>query len=339
MLELPPVKQFVSDTGVRVYRIPFTFMPALSGRVYLLLEAGPPTLVDAGNGQEAAVRDIFKGLEAVRAEFDENIRVSDIRRFLVTHAHVDHVGGLWRLAQQTSAEVLAHALDARRISAIEERGTLAERALLRFLKHSGVPPEEYAQIIDVERNPRQYVRSIPVDRIIADGEQLDGLEFIHTPGHSPGHLCIRVGNILITGDHVLLRTVPQIWPESTAPYTGLGHYLDSLAKVRRLCGIELALGGHEPPVRNFYRRIDEIEASHRRRLDRLMGILRKAPRPLSVYEITQQMYSVQKGFHTMLALSDVGSRVEYLDERGFLSVANLDEFEGQDLPVYRYRPA
>ena len=339
MLELPPVKQFVSSRGVRVYRIPFTFMPALSGRVYLVLEAGPPTLVDTGDGQDAAVRDILAGLDSVRSEFDEGVRLSDIRRFLITHGHIDHIGGLWRLREHTAAEVVVHALDSRRIVAVQERGVIGDKAMERFLRHAGAPPEEHPEVLDAERRLRAHARSVPVDRTIADGQELDGLEIIHTPGHSPGHVCIRTGNLLITGDHVLPRTVPQTWPESIAAYLGLGHYLNSLAKIRRLSGIELALGGHEPPLRNFYHRIDEIESSHQRRLDRLLEIIRKSPRPLTIYEMTRQMYSVQRGFHTMLALSDVGSRVEYLDQRGYLAVDNLDEIRQDDLAVYRYRAA
>ncbi len=336
-MELPAIKQFVSDTGSRIYRIPFTFLPAMSGRVYLVLEAGPPTLVDSGNGQDAAFHDILAGLDAVRSEFEENVRLSDIKRIVITHAHSDHMGGLWRLADQTNAEVVAHALDARRISAVEERGLLADKALEIFLRQAGVAPQERADLVEISRQPRGYARSVPVDRTVADGEEFDGLHFLHTPGHSPGHLCIRVGNILLCGDHVLSRTVSQQWPESTAAYTGLGHYLDSLRKVRNLNGIELGLGGHEPPIRNFYQRLDEIETSHLRRVDRLLDILRRSPHPMTVQELARQMYAVQKGFHTMLALTDVGSRVEYLDLRGRLAVDNLDEIEQEDFPVYRYR--
>lgn len=339
MVELPAVKQFVSDTGVRIYRIPFTFMPAMSGRVYLVLEAGPPALVDAGTGQDQALHDILVGLETVRSEFDENVRLSDIRRFFITHAHSDHMGGLWRLVSQTNAEVFAHPLDARRISAVEERGLLADKALGTFLRQAGVSPQERSELVEISRHPRSYARSVPVDRLIEDGQEIDGLRFLHTPGHSPGHVCIRAGNILLCGDHVLSRTVSQQWPESTAAYTGLGHYLDSLRRLRGLTGIELGLGGHEPPIHHFYQRLNEVETSHLRRLDRLMEILRSAGHPMTVQEMARQMYAVQKGFHTMLALTDVGSRVEYLDLRGHLAIDNLDEVDREGFPVYRYRPA
>ena len=87
----------------------------------------------------------------------------------------------------------------------------------------------------------------------------------------------------------------------------------------------MCMGGSTPFVRR-----------HVRRLDRLLELLRKARRPLSVYEITTQFYAELTGFRAMLAITDVGSRVEYLHQRGQLLVANLDQCERDEEPVYRY---
>ena len=52
---------------------------------------------------------------------------------------------------------------------------------------------------------KQFLRS--ADRYLADGEELEfgrfKLQVIHTPGHSPGSLCLLVGNHLFTGDTLL----------------------------------------------------------------------------------------------------------------------------------------
>lgn len=339
MPHLPAVKRFVSDTGARVYRIPCDAFPGLSTRVYLVLDAGPPTLVDVGSGEGESIGQVLRGFDTVRREFGEPVRLTDVRRILITHAHVDHFGGLWELTRQTGAEVGVHALDRRLIADYAERAVVANHALGCFLKRAGVEPERQAGVIRAFGYTSDRVRSVPVDFALGDGEQLDGLRFVHAPGHSPGHVCIAVGDVLLAGDHVLARTVPQQWPESTAACTGLGHYLDSLEKVRRLGHFEVTLGGHEPPIHDLPKRIDEIHQTHRRRLDRLLDVLAKAPRPLTIDEITERMYSRQEGFYAMLALTDVGARVEHLDQRGRLAIANLDEVEGDEIPVYRYRPA
>ena len=169
-----------------------------------------------------------------------------------------------------------------------------------------------------------------------DGDELDGLRIIHTPGHSPGHVCIGVGNVLLSADHVLARTLPHQWVESAAAYTGLGHYLESLDKIARTAGFELALAAHEQAIHDVYRRIETIRATHRRRLERLLELVRAAGRPMSLYEIILDTYPEVTGFRAVLAMTDIGSRVEYLQQRGELAVVNLDELEREPDAVYRY---
>jgi len=48
------------------------------------------------------------------------------------------------------------------------------------------------------------------------------------------------------------------------------------------------------------------------------------------------MYATKRGFDEVLALTDVGARVEYLHQRGQLLAANLDEIETEENPVGRY---
>ena len=77
---LPPVKKFLSNLGVRIYQIPCQVFETLSARVYLLLGAGPPTLVDAGSSLKSSIRQILAGVETVRDEFGERVGLGDIRR-------------------------------------------------------------------------------------------------------------------------------------------------------------------------------------------------------------------------------------------------------------------
>lgn len=336
MPRLSAVKRFVSSTGVRIYRIACNALPNLSGRVYLLLGAGPPTLVDTGLGEPESLRQLLDGLAAVRNDFGESFCLRDLGRVLVTHAHFDHIGGLAEIVARSGAQVGCHPMDRRVIEAWDERAVLYSQGMQAFLQQAGVAAEAEPELIRHFGSIPGRLRSVPVDLLVEDGSELDGLRFIHVPGHCPGHVCILVGNLLLTGDHVLFRTVPQPWPERIAAWMGMGHYLESLDKIRRIEGVELALGGHEPPIQDFYARCNEIRQSHLRRLDRLLEVVRTAPGPITIDEMTQRMYSRQTGFFAMLAISDVGARVEYLDQRGLLAIDNIAEVTRSPDAPYRY---
>lgn len=339
MSNLPPVRRFTTSSGLRIYRIAFEFMPNLSGRLYLLLGAGPPTLIDAGTGSPTATDQIWEGLSTVGSEFGEPFRPQDIRRILITHAHVDHYGGLAELVRRTGAEVGVHPLDSRTICAGQERLAIARQAFALFLLRAGVSREDRAQLLDGYGRTKRHLENVPVDLLLEDGRAIDGIRIVHTPGHSPGHVCLLVDDVLLAGDHILSRTITQQWPESIAPYTGLGHYLESLDKVERIPGIALVMGGHEPPVHDVYKRIESIRASHFRRVDRVLRVLRESSQPMTIDEITGQLYDRQSSFYAFLALTDVASRVEYLDERGRLAVANPEEHhdaEARTISPVRY---
>jgi glyoxylase-like metal-dependent hydrolase (beta-lactamase superfamily II) len=331
-----PVKKYVSNTGVRIYRIPCQVFESLSARVYLLLGAGPPTLVDAGSGIEPSTRQILAGVEAMRDEFGESVRPADVGRILVSHSHVDHIGGLAELLQHTHAQVAVHPLDRGAVASHREYIAVCDSRFSDFLRRSGVDSRRHAELLKDFHHHEGQLESVPVGLTLEDGDELDGLRIIHTPGHSPGHVCIGVGNVLLSADHILALTIPHVWPESATAYTGLGHYLESLDKVRRMTGFELTLAAHEQVIHDLPGRIKTIRSAYMRRLDRLLEMLRKIRRPLCVHEIALEMYPETTGFRAVLSLADIGARVEYLHQRGQMAIANLDEVEREQNPVFRY---
>jgi glyoxylase-like metal-dependent hydrolase (beta-lactamase superfamily II) len=177
---------------------------------------------------------------------------------------------------------------------------------------------------------------MPVDFTIVDGQELDGLRFIHTPGHCPGQVCIAVGDVLLSADHVLPKTTPHQSPESITASTGLRHYLEALTKIEREPGFRLALGGHEDPIENLGERIVEIRADHRGKLDRILALLEQHPER-SMWELTELMYPWAKEWHVLLAIEEVGAHVEYLYEHGALAVTNLDQVAREENPALRFR--
>ncbi len=334
-MTVPPPQRFESNTGVRIYRVSSQAFPGLVVHCYLLIGAGPITLVDTGSGYGDSTRQMLAGIASLGELFGESVTARDIERVIITHGHLDHFGGLAQVTGPITAEVGIHELDKWVLVSYEERVIVATKAMTFYLEQAGVPAARRAQLIELYGTGKQHIRSVPVDFTLFDGQSLDGLEFIHTPGHCPGQVCIRIGDVLLSADHVLPKTTPHQNPESITAWTGLGHYLDALAKVAKVDGVRLALGGHEGPIENFYDRIEEIRVDHERKLDRIAGLL-GAPEGQTIQGLCDRMYPGVQGWNGLLALTEVGAHVEYLYERGSLRVVNVDQVEREVNPPLRY---
>jgi hypothetical protein len=114
---------------------------------------------------------------------------------------------------------------------------------------------------------------------------------------------------------------------------GIGHYLDSLAKIEKVEGVRLALGGHEQPMEDLPGRIREIRQIHQERLDKILNICRE---PKSISEISKELFGNVGSYHVLLALEEAGAHVEHLYQRGELVAANLDEIQQEERPVIAY---
>ncbi len=57
---------------------------------------------------------------------------------------------------------------------------------------------------------------------------------------------------------------------------------------------------------------------------------------MTVDELSERMYSRQQGYPALLALTDVGARVEHLEQRGRIVITNLQEVGDEASPVLRY---
>lgn len=138
---------------------------------FLVREDDGFTLVDTGlSGSASAILQAADSLGA------------PIRRILLTHAHVDHVGSLDALhARLPDAEVAISARDARFLTGDLSLDPTEPQTPLR----GGYP-----------------ICATRPTRLLSGGDRIGSLEAIATPGHTPGHLAFfdhRDGT-LIAGD-------------------------------------------------------------------------------------------------------------------------------------------
>lgn len=319
-----------------IYRLEVETFPRHVNNVYVVREAGETLLLDAGSGLPTSQRDLTLGFAVLRAMFDEpELRWEDLDWCLVSHAHSDHFGGLNVLRETSRAKVAVHELDARVIAGFAERLVLAMKDIEVYWRRAGVPANKRALMRDMYLAGKRLFRAEPVDRRLRDGDTIGpGFVVHHVPGHCPGLVCLQVHDVLLTSDHVLARITPHQFPQAITPFAGLEHYFRSLAKIRALPGIRLALGGHEEPIADLYARIDEIDAFHRQRLERVLSL---CDVPRTVDEVASLMFGERTGYDVILAIDEAGAHVEYLHQLGRLRVDNLEEIErAEGDPAFRY---
>jgi len=196
------------------------------GRAYLAIDADRVTLIDTG--LKGSGERLLRAVEAAGR------KPQDVRQIVITHHHGDHTGSLAELVERTGAQVMVHALDAsvvrgERLPPGPSSGGLLKPLLARV-----------AQAGPAAR----------VDRELADGDEidaLDGIRVVHTPGHTPGSVCLYCmkRRLLFVGDAAanIFGVRPSIgwFTEDTA------RAKESLQKLAAL-DFDAAFFGHGRPI-------------------------------------------------------------------------------------------
>jgi glyoxylase-like metal-dependent hydrolase (beta-lactamase superfamily II) len=330
------VTKHVASNGNEIYRVPLEVFPRYYAHAYVILSGEHRILVDTGSGLPASDQRLITGFGAIHEQFGAVIEVESLTMILITHGHIDHIGGvdaIGRLAPK--AQIAIHELDMAALIHPLERKGVARQRMGRFLRQAGVPYEKYKQLLSLYVIGKLDSAPVPVDVVLHDGDVIaEGLEVIHVPGHSPGLVMLRAGDTLLTSDHILPKTSVALSPESIMPYEGVGHYLDSLQKAARLNGIQLAMGGHEDSMADYY---EALERTVVLAVSKIQRIHDACTEPATIYDLASKTYGVMEGYTELLMVEQVGARVEYLSQRGQLVIDNLDEVLADEDRVVVYR--
>lgn len=189
-----------------------------------------PILLDTGQGVP-----IYPGLLARALE--ELSQATELDRIVLTHAHVDHLGGVKQV-----------------------RGQWGELEVIK------------KPWIGQDLNAGAPITAIE-DGAVVEGEGVT-LRAIHTPGHAPDHLCYYLleERGLFTGD-VVLGAGTTVIPDETGD---LRQYMASLKRLLEL-DLETIYPAHGPVIRNPHQKIREYIAHRELRERQVLEALRDGP--------------------------------------------------------------
>lgn len=147
------------------------------------------------DSKEAAVIDAgWEADKLISICKEANMKITKI---ILTHSHYDHIQKADELASKTNAEVYFH-------------------------------EDDCNEVMQAIKNPSIKQIKIKNNQIISIGEIK--VKAIHTPGHTPGGICLLVENKLLTGDTLFVNAIGR----TDLPGGDPVKLFDSLQKLKKL---------------------------------------------------------------------------------------------------------
>lgn len=164
--------------------------------------------------------DVGMDAHAIISQLEKIIKQGELETIILTHCHYDHSGGAAQVAEAFGAKIAIHRDDV---------------ALLNN------PQGSASELFGVK------APSIIPDILLSGSETFGELEVIHTPGHTPGGICLysSLEKVLFSGD--------TVFPYGSFGRTDLagGNAKKLIESIKKLTTLDVSImyPGHEGIVR------------------------------------------------------------------------------------------
>jgi len=137
------------------------------------------------SGADLAIVDPGGDAETVLAKAKE--MGGTVKYVIDTHGHIDHIAANREVIEATGAELLIHELDA------------------KLLVH---PDRNLSSLMGMR------LTSPEPNRLLKEGDKVvvgeDEMAVLHTPGHTPGGICLLASDYAFTGDTLFLDSIGRV---------------------------------------------------------------------------------------------------------------------------------
>lgn len=311
--------------GLHRLALPLGIHGVATVSAYLLAGDGADTLIDCGvaaaptpDGDPGP--DGTAALEAALTACGSGFEL--IERLIVTHAHIDHFGLAGEVVRRSGGELWMHRSTELDLAKYAEPDEAVDRRELMLADHGLYGPE----LTETSRGLCDWLPTMPSigqPSTLLDGSERFAVgdrtwEVVHTPGHSPGHVCLwsATDRLLCSGDHLLQLVSPPVTFERGFERDPMGSYLDSLERVRAL-DPDLTLPGHGVPFPGGARRAASISRNKLRRSVRIHEMVEERER--TAIELTAELFpTITSAAQRHFAMAEILAFLAHHEVRGVL---------------------
>ncbi|MPW24567.1 MBL fold metallo-hydrolase [Alkalibaculum sp. M08DMB] len=175
---------------------------------------GTNTYVISSDNKNAAIIDPVGNIDNIIRYFDE--KNLNLKHIILTHGHADHIGLVTKIKEITEALVYIHKDDEKMLN------------------------DKKLNLSTLFNDPMEFSGDIQLtdSQEIMVGDMI--LEIIHTPGHTPGSICIKVDQNLFTGDTVFKGSIGR----TDFPGGDYSNIVESISKISKLNPNLIVFPGH-----------------------------------------------------------------------------------------------